>query len=420
MVTDFDRGRRGAERAAALLLTAAVMAAGCRGDVPAGETEAASTASAASVDVADFGALPDGRTARVFTLRNAQGMEVRITEYGATVLSLLAPDRDGNLLDVVLGFDTLDRYLEGSPYFGATVGRYGNRIAGGRFTLDGVEHALTINDGPNHLHGGVTGFDKVLWAGEPFESEDGAGVALTYTSPDGEQGYPGTLEIEVRYLLNDENELIVDYRATTDAPTPLNPTHHSYFNLAGAGSILGHELMIAASRYTPVDETLIPTGELANVEGTPFDFREPTPIGARLSGGLIDASDDARDDPAHEQLARAGGYDHNWVLDRDEEGSSVSPDGELAPVVLAARVVEPLSGRVLEVETSEPGIQFYSGNFLDGTITGKGRTYEHRSGFCLEPQHFPDSPNRAEFPSTILRPGETYRSRTIYRFTTTP
>ena len=385
--------------AAVAFLALATMIGGCRADDPSAEEAAAAAAPAArvaSVSVADFGPLPDGRVARVFTLRNARGMEVRITEYGAIVLSLLAPDRDGNLLDVVLGYETLGEYLEGSPYFGAIVGRYGNRIAGGRFSLDGVEHALATNDGPNHLHGGERGFDEVLWTGEPVEDADGVGVALRYTSPAGEEGYPGTLELEVRYLLDDQGGLALEYRATTDAPTPLNPTHHSYFNLAGdgAGDVLGHELMLKASRFTPVDSTLIPTGELRSVEGTPFDFRTATAIGARI------AADD-------EQIRFGGGYDHNLVLDR-----------EGAPgLVLAARVHEPTSGRVMEVRTTEPGVQFYSGNFLDGGITGKGgHVYQHRTGFCLETQHYPDSPNKPDFPSTILRPGETYRSRTVYAF----
>ncbi|HVS12688.1 MAG TPA: aldose epimerase family protein [Thermoanaerobaculia bacterium] len=354
--------------------------------------------------VADLGTLPDGRVARVYTLINAHGLEARITDYGGIVLSLLAPDRDGILGDVVLGYDDLAGYLEVTPYFGAIVGRYGNRIAGARFTLDGGEHALAANDGPNHLHGGVVGFDKVLWSGEPIERADGAGVTLRYRSPDGEEGYPGTLDVEVDYVLNDRNELVIDYRASTDAPTPVNLTHHSYFNLAGKGDVLGHQLTVAASRYTPVDATLIPTGELAPVAGTPFDFRQPATIGARIGKD-------------HEQLERGGGYDHHFVLDRADEGSSVSADGRLSARVLAARVTEPTTGRLFEVETTEPGLQLYSGNFLDGTITGKGgMVYQHRSGFCLETQHFPDSPNQPHFPSTILRPGEQYRSRTIYRF----
>ena len=297
--------------------------------------------------------------------------------------------------DIVLGFDSLAPYLAGTPYFGALIGRYGNRIGGARFELDGNTHELPANDGGNHLHGGERGFDKVVWSAEPFERATERGLVLKYTSPDGEQGYPGTLNATVTYTLTDGNELVVEYQATTDQPTPVNLTQHSYFNLAGdgAGNILGHELMIAASHYTPVDSTLIPTGEIAPVAGTPFDFRTATPIGARIAGD-------------HVQLKYGLGYDHNWVLDRTGEG-----------LELAARVVEPTSGRTLEIRTTEPGIQFYSGNFLDGTITGKaGHVYAHRTGFCLETQHYPDSPNQPSFPTTILRPGEEYRTRTVFTF----
>jgi aldose 1-epimerase len=355
----------------------------------------------------DFGTLPDGRTVELFTLTNANGIEVRLMEYGGIVLSILTPDRSGALGDIVLGYDDLAGYLEENPYFGALIGRYGNRIGGASFTLDGEHYQLTANETPNQLHGGEVGFDKVLWEGTPIDGEDGAGVTLTYVSAAGEEGYPGRLSVAVDYLLTDADELVIDYRATSDAPTPVNLTHHSYFNLAGSGDVLDHELMINASQYTPVDVTLIPTGAIAPVIGTPFDFRQPTPIGARI-------------DADHEQLSRGGGYDHNFVLDRLDEGSSVSSDGALADMVLAARVSEPLTGRVLEVETTEPGLQFYSGNFLEGTISGKGgHVYVYRSGFCLETQHFPDSPNQPDFPSTILRPGEQYHSRTIYRFGTT-
>jgi aldose 1-epimerase len=361
----------------------------------------------ATVARADFDTLADGRTVELFTLTNASGVEIRVIEYGGIILSILAPDRDGAMGDIVLGYDALDGYVENNPYFGALIGRYGNRIAGARFTLDGEDYELAANDGPNHLHGGEVGFDKVLWEGTPIERDGGAGVTLVYVSPDGEEGYPGTLSVEVDYFLNDEDELIIDYRATTDAPTPVNLTHHSYFNLAGSGDILDHELMINASRYTPVDVTLIPTGAIAPVEATPFDFTEPTPIGARI-------------EEDHEQLARGLGYDHNFALDRFvDEDVPLPAEGEMPAMVLAARVTDPLTGRVLEVETTEPGLQFYSGNFLDGTITGKGgQVYVHRSGFCLETQHFPDSPNQPDFPSTTLRPGEEYRSRTIYRFAT--
>lgn len=365
-----------------------------------------STGREATVTRDEFATLPDGRQVHVFTLTNANGIEVRAIDFGGIILSIMAPDRDGNFGDIVLGYDDLDGYLDVTPYFGAIVGRYGNRIAHGRFTLDGVEHQLATNNDPNHLHGGDIGYDKVLWSGTPIERPDGAGVTFVYESADGEEGYPGHLSIEFDYFLNNDDELVIDYRATTDAATPINLTHHSYFNLAGAGDILGHELMINADRYTLVDETLIPTGELAAVAGTPFDFTTSTAIGARI-------------EEADEQLMRGLGYDHNFVLVRDDEGASITDDGTLPPMVSAARVVEPVSGRVLEIETTEPSLQLYSGNFLDGTITGKGgRVYEYRFGFCLETQHFPDSPNQPGFPSTILRPGQQYHTRTIYRFGT--
>jgi aldose 1-epimerase len=348
------------------------------------------------VETEPFGETPEGIPVELHTLTNAHGLEVRAMTYGGVILSLKVPDRDGNLGDVVLGYDTLEGYLEVSPYFGAIIGRYGNRIANARFTLDGEDYSLAANDGPNALHGGVKGFDKVIWRAEPFKSDEGVGVVFAYTSPDGEEGYPGTLEARVTYTLTDANELVFSYHAITDEATPVNLTQHTYFNLAGDGSgdILGHELMLNASRYTPVDSTLIPTGEIVAVAGTPFDFTTSTAIGAH-----IDAED--------EQIGFGGGYDHNYVLDRG--------DGE--EMTLAARVYEPTTGRVMEVTTSEPGVQFYSGNFLDGTITGKGgHVYEQRSGFCLETQHYPDSPNQPDFPSTVLRPGEQYRSRTVYRF----
>jgi aldose 1-epimerase len=323
-------------------------------------------------------------------------MEVAIMTYRATIVSHTVPDRNGEPGDVVLGYPALDGYLRASPYFGSVVGRYGNRIGGGRFAIDGRTYQLATNDGPNHLHGGVRGFDKVVWDGRETVTDSSAGVMLTYTSPDGEEGYPGTLRVGVTYTLARSNQLRVDYRATTDAATPVNLTQHSYFNLAGAGDVLGHELTIAADRYTPVDAGLIPTGELASVEGTPFDFRVATAIGARIG----------QDD---EQLRRGRGYDHNFVLNREGPG-----------LALAARVVEPTTGRTLEISTTEPGVQFYSGNFLDGTITGKGgRVYVHRSGFCLETQHYPDSPNHPGFPDTILRPGQEYRSTTVFVFGTT-
>jgi aldose 1-epimerase len=349
----------------------------------------------ASITRAPFGNLPDGTPVGVFTLTNAKGVEVRAITYGGIIVSLRVPDRNGRLEDVVLGYDSLEGYLRSSPYFGAVVGRYGNRIAKGRFVLDGVTYRLATNNGPNHLHGGLEGFDKVVWQGEPFQSDSGVGVALSYTSPDGEEGYPGTLRARVRYLLTDQNELVVDYDATTDKATPVNLTQHSYFNLVGGGrrDILDHQLWINADGYTPVDSTLIPTGAVDSVAGTPFDFRTPTAIGARIGAD-------------HPQLRFGGGYDHNWVLRR--EGSGLAH---------AARLVEPTSGRTLDMYTTEPGLQFYSGNFLDGTITGKGgQVYGHRYGLCLETQHYPDSPNHPQFPSTILRPGDEYRSRTVFVF----
>ncbi len=351
-----------------------------------------------AVEQAVFGTTPDGRQVDVFTLTNGKGLRARIITLGGAVLSLEAPDRDGKVADIVLGFEDVAGYLsEANPYFGALIGRVANRIAKGRFTLDGTEYVLPTNDGPNQLHGGPVGFDKAVWAAEPVEEPGAVGVKLTHVSEDGDQGYPGTVTCTVVYRLTEAGALTLDYAATADKATPVNLTHHSYFNLAGhdAGPILDHVAQIAASRYTPVDETLIPIGELAPVAGTPFDFTQPKPIGRDI----------ARDDV---QLARGGGYDHNFVLDR--EGAE---DGELA---FAARVVDPKSGRQIEVYTTEPGMQLYTGNFLDGTITGKGgAVYEHRSAFCLETQHFPDAPNQPTFPSIILRPGETYTHRTEYR-----
>lgn len=335
----------------------------------------------------------------LFTLKNDRGMEVRITNYGGIVTYLSVPDRNGAFANVVLGFDMLDKYVAGHPYFGAIIGRYGNRIAKGTFTLDGKKYTLAQNNGANHLHGGIKGFDKVVWQAQAFLSEHGPALKLAYLSKDGEEGYPGNLTITMVYTLTATDELRIDYRATTDKATPVNLTNHSYFNLAGAGEgdILGHELTIHADRFTPIDKGLIPTGELRNVEGTPFDFRKPTPIGARING-------------KDEQLLFGKGYDHNYVLD----GKS----GELRP---AAQVYEPKSGRVLEVLTTEPGMQLYTGNFLDGKEVGHGgKAYKHRYGFCLETQHFPDSPNQKDFPNTILLPGpgQVYLSTTVYRFST--
>jgi aldose 1-epimerase len=347
-----------------------------------------------TVSRAPFGQMPDGTAVESFTLRNAHGIEVKAITYGGIIVSLRVPDRAGKLDDVVLGYDDLAGYLRQSPYFGAIVGRYGNRIAKGRFTLDGKTYTLATNNGPNHLHGGVKGFDKVVWKGEPASTGDAASVTFRYTSPDGEEGYPGALSARVTYTLTDRDELRFEYAATSDKPTIVNLTQHSYFNLAGAGhDILGHELTLDADRFTPVDATLIPTGKLASVSGTPFDFRKPTAIGARIG----------QDD---EQLRHGGGYDHNFVLNRNGDG-----------LVHAARLVDPRSGRALDIQTTEPGVQFYTGNFLDGTITGKGGVvYKKRGALCLETQHFPDSPNQPTFPSTVLRPGQEYRSTTTLTF----
>jgi len=355
-----------------------------------GAGSASQSPAKSGVTRASFGTA-SGQPVDIFTLRNAHGIEVKATSYGAIITSIVTPDRNGHPGDIVLGFDTIEGYLTNSPYFGAVVGRYGNRIAKGRFTLDGRTYPLATNNGPNHLHGGLKGFDKVVWKAEPLQGK--TGVAFSRRSPDGEEGYPGNLDVRITYELTDRNELVIDYHATTDKATPVNLTQHSYFNLAGDGDILGHQLMIAADRYTPVDTTLIPTGDLAPVEGTPFDFRTATAIGARI-------------DQTNEQLKNGGGYDHNWVLTK--KGASRQ---------LAARVVESKTGRTLEVSTTEPGVQFYTGNFLDGKVVGKGgRAYQRRSGFCLETQHFPDSPNQPKFPSAILRPGSAYESQTVFTF----
>lgn len=363
-------------------------------------TSAPATSNAAgappAVTHAPYGKLPDGRAVELFTLTNAHGVEVRAMTYGGIITSLRTPDRTGALDDIVLGYDSLAGYLKETPYFGAIVGRYANRIAKGKFTLDGKTYQLAKNNGPNTLHGGLRGFDKVLWTAEPVQSDSGAGVSFRYTSKDGEEGYPGTLNARVTYTLTPRDELVVDYEATTDKATPLNLSQHSYWNLHGAkgGPILDHKLSLDASAFTPVDSTLIPTGELKPVVGTPFDFRTPYAIGARI-------------DQQDTQLKYGIGYDHNWVVDRAGKTG----------LVHAARLVDPTTGRTLDVSTTEPGIQFYSGNFLDGTLTGKGgQVYAHRTGLCLETQHFPDSPNHPNFPTTILRPGETFRSRTVFAF----
>ena len=358
---------------------------------------AASLAAKPAIDKAPFGKLPDGRAVDLFTLTNSKGMVAKITNYGAIVVALIVPDRAGHLDDVVLGYDNLDGYIAKSPFFGAIVGRYGNRIAKGQFALDGKTYTLARNDHANHLHGGVVGFDKVLWSATPVTGKKSVGLELRYLSKDGEEGYPGNLTVAITYTLTDDNKLKIDYVATTDKTTVANITHHGYFNLDGAGSgdILGEELLINADRFTPVDRGLIPTGELRPVKGTPLDFTQPTAIGARINN-------------QDEQLKNGGGYDHNWVLNRTGAGLS-----------LAAKLTSPKTGRVMEVLTTEPGLQFYSGNFLDGSITGKGgKVYARRSGLCLETQHFPDSPNQPSFPSTVLKPGETYKTTTVFRFST--
>jgi aldose 1-epimerase len=347
-----------------------------------------------SLEKAPFGSMPDGTTVDLYTMSNSAGLQAKFANYGAMVVSLLAPDRSGEPGEVTLGFDTLDDYLERSPFFGCIAGRYANRIAKARFTLDGTDYSLANNDGENHLHGGVRGFDKVAWKAEEKSSGNGTGLEFSYLSEDGEEGYPGNLSVQVTYTLTDGGELRIDYRATTDKTTVVNLTNHTYFNLAdgGAGDALAHELTIDADLFTPIDSTLIPTGELRSVEGTPLDFREQTAIGARI-------------DQEDEQLRFGGGYDHNWVLN--------SGGGRLA---LAARLVEPGSGRSLEVLTTEPGIQFYSGNFLDGLKGRGGCVYHKRHGLCLETQHFPDSPSKPQFPSTVLQPGDVYETTTVYKF----
>jgi aldose 1-epimerase len=374
---------------------------------PVSVSQAAGTAGARSrgcpdrqpnVEVSPFGTTPAGEEVDLYTLSNSHCVEVKIITYGGIVQALRVPDRDGRLRNVVLGFDNLDDYVNNnSPYFGAIIGRYANRIAEGKFTLDGTTYRLAVNNPPNALHGGPTGFHTKVWDGEAFVRSHRVGVRLAYTSPDGEEGYPGTLQTEVVYTLTDDNALRIEYHATTDEPTIVNLTNHSYFNLEGEGSgtIYDHVLKISADRYTPVDATLIPTGELSPVAGTPFDFRRPTTIGARIRAD-------------HPQILIGRGYDHNFVL----KGGGTRP-------TLAARVVDPASGRVLTIRTTEPGMQFYSGNFLDGTLVGtSGHVYRQSDGFALETQHYPDSPNQPNFPSTVLRPGEEFDSTTVFKFST--
>lgn len=340
----------------------------------------------------------EGKTVAIYTLTNTNKVEMKISTYGGIVTSFKLPDRNGKLADVVLGYNNLEGYVEENPYFGSIIGRYGNRIGNAKFSLDGQEYTLAQNDGANTLHGGFKGFDKAVWDAQQITGPDSVSLKLHYLSKDGEEGFPGNVDVKVTYTLTYDYTFRVDYEAKTDKPTVVNFTHHSYWNFAGEGSgdILKHELMLNADAYTPVDKGLIPTGEIVSVEGTPMDFRTPKAIGVRI-------------DSDYEQLKFARGYDHNWVLNKPARG-------ELS---LAATVYEPKSGRFMEILTTEPGIQFYSGNFLDGSIVGKsGKAYEFRSGFCLETQHYPDSPNKPDFPSTALRPGETYKSTTIHRFST--
>ena len=341
------------------------------------------------VKTESFGKTKDGEEVTLYTVTNKNGLVLKMIDYGATVVSIETPDKDGKLANITLSFPTIDGYLQRHPYFGATVGRYGNRIAKGKFKIGDEEYTLATNNGPNHLHGGVKGFDAVMWKGEPVRNSDGAGIKFTRTSPDGEEGYPGNLDTTVTYTLTDDNELRIDYEAKTDKPTVINLTNHTYWNLGGQGSsqILGEELLLNADKYIPVDADSIPTGELADVEGTPFDFRTMHAIGDKI-GELTNTPQ---------------GYDHCYVLR--------GQDGKLA---LAAKVHDPKTGRTMEVLTTEPGIQFYTGNYLDGSEAGGG--FKQHEAFCLETQHFPDSPNQPEFPSTLLKPGETYKSTTVHKF----
>jgi len=358
-------------------------------------------ASTPTIEKAPFGTV-DGKAVDIYTLRNAHGLEMKVTTYGGIVTSLRVPDRKGVSGDIVLGFNTIEGYtsegyLKGCPYFGALIGRYGNRIGGAKFTLNGKEYTLAKNNGPNSLHGGIKGFDKRVWDAKEVKDKNSVGVELTYVSKAGEEGFPGDLAAKVTYWLTDRNEFRIDYSATTDTATICNLTHHSYFNLGGEGSgdILGTSITLHAAKFTPVDSTLIPTGEMKDVAGTPFDFRKPTLIGAHVN------DDD-------EQLKYGKGYDHNWVVDRNGAG-----------LVLAATAYDSASGRAMDVLTTEPGIQMYVGNSLDGTLIGKsGKAYTHRSGFCLETQHYPDSPNKADWPSVELKPGQTYKTTTVYKFYT--
>lgn len=351
----------------------------------------------ATIERSVYGTTRGGETVEAYDLSNANGMEVRIITYGGIITSIRVPDRRGERRNVALGFDTLEQYEARNPYFGAITGRYANRIARAQFTLDGETYTLATNNGPNHLHGGLVGFDKRVWKAEVTSGEDEVALKLTYISPDGEEGYPGNLDVAVTYTLGAANALRIDYHATTDKPTIVNLTNHSLFNLSGGGDITGHLMMLNADHYTPVDDTLIPTGEIAPVDGTPFDFRTPRVIGAGLRS-------------THPQVVIGRGYDHNWVLNRDSADATTP--------TLAARAYDPASGRVMTVLTTTPGVQFYSGNFLDGTLVGTSGIYRQGDGFALETQWFPDSPNQPNFPSVVLRPGEAHQSTTIFQFST--
>jgi aldose 1-epimerase len=374
-----------------VLLCAIIILSGCKFPQKSGKP-----ATKMSIVKADFGTTKDGQKAELYTLTNANGLVAKITNYGGTVTELWVPDREGNFGDIVLGFENLKDYEEKSPYFGCLIGRYGNRIAKGQFIIDGKEYTLAVNDGDNHLHGGLKGFDKVVWDAEPFQVEHAVGLKLHYLSKDMEEGYPGNLDVTVNYILTNKDQLKITYEATTDKPTVCNLTNHSYFNLAGQGlgNNFDNQLMINADYFTPVDKGLIPTGELSPVEGTPMDFTQMTAIGERIDADTT-------------QLKYGGGYDHNWVLNRKK----------YKKLSLAAKAYEPKSGRMMEIYTTEPAIQFYSGNFLDGTLTGKeGKVYKHRYAYCLETQHYPDSPNQPDFPTTTLRPGQVYKTTTIHKF----
>jgi aldose 1-epimerase len=393
-----QRPKLAAGAVAIALLAGGMLIGGTSGAAAPGGSSAKAVG-AHMIEKKSWGKTPKGEEVELYTLRNGKS-EVSIATWGAAVTSLRVPDRNGAIADIVNGFDSLEPYTKENPFFGVVVGRYANRIGQGRFTLDHKEYKLTINNGKNQLHGGPEGFYRKVWKAEEVEAKDGPSLKLTYVSPDGEEGYPGTLTASVTYTLTDDSALRMEYTATTDKPTVVNLTNHAYFNLSGQGEgdILGEELMVKAARYTPVDETSIPTGELRSVAGTPFDFRKPTALGARIG-----AADD--------QLKIGKGYDHNFVLDG---GVTKKPR-------LVASMHDPKSGRVLEIITTEPGMQLYTGNFLDGTIKGKGgKVYAYRSAFCLETQHYPDSPNHPSFPTTVLKPGKKYQSTTLYRFTTEP